>query len=60
MEKIRIDDVTILTTTDMAVCEIDGSYWIHKVKSMMIRKYGKMAMKECSLFLSIGDQKGLG
>jgi hypothetical protein len=53
-EKIRIDDVTILRTTDMAVlCEIDGSeYWIPQAKSTMIRKSGKRAMRECSLFLS--------
>ena len=53
-EQIRIDDVTILRTTDKAVlCEVDvQSIGFHKAKSMMIRKSAKWAMKERSLFLS--------
>jgi hypothetical protein len=53
-EQIRIDDVTILRTTDKAVlCEVDvQSIGFHKAKSMMIRKSGKGVMKERSLFLS--------
>ena len=62
-EKIRIDDVTILRMTDMAVlCEIDGSeYWIPQSQiddDSEVWEEGDGGMLVISKW--IADQKGLG
>jgi hypothetical protein len=62
-EKTRIDDVTILRTTDMAVvCEIDGSeFWIPQSQiddDSEVWEEGDEGMLVISKW--IADQKGLG
>jgi hypothetical protein len=62
-EKIRIDDVTILRPTDMAVlCESDGSeYWIPQSQiddDSEVWEEGDEGMLVISKW--IADQKGLG
>jgi hypothetical protein len=62
-ERICIDDVTILRTTDMALlCEIDGSeYWIPQSQiddDSEVWEEGDEGMLVISKW--IADQKGLG
>ena len=61
-EKVHIDDVTVLRTTEMAVlCEIDGSeYWVPQSQiddDSEVWEEGDQGMLVISKW--IADQKGL-